>query len=73
MRFRNWEIRPGERALLVQGKPVQVGSRAFDVLRILVERQDDVVTRRELLDSVWPGLVVEENNLSVQLPPSERP
>lgn len=67
MRFRNWEIRPGERALLVQGKPVQVGSRAFDVLRILVERQDDVVTRRELLDSVWPGLVVEENNLSVQI------
>jgi adenylate cyclase len=46
---------------------VSVGSRAFDVLVALLERRERVVTKAELLDLVWPGLVVEENNLEVQV------
>ena len=66
-RFADWEIRPRERVLIVAGQPVRIGSRAFDVLWALVQRAGQVLARAELLDAAWPGLVVEENNLSVQI------
>lgn len=66
-RFRGWEIRPEERLLLVDNKPVRIGSRAFEVLVTLAERRGTMVTKEELLDAAWPGLVVEENNVSVQV------
>ena len=66
-RFDHFEIRPTERRLLVDGHPASLGARAFDLLLALVERRDRTVTKNELLDLVWPGLVVEENNLQVQI------
>jgi DNA-binding winged helix-turn-helix (wHTH) protein/TolB-like protein len=66
-RFGRFELRPGERALLAEGKALRLGGRAFDILLALVERRDRVVEFDELLDVVWPGLAVEENNLSVQI------
>lgn len=65
--FPGWEIRPQERVLLIGGKPVRIGSRAFDLLRALAERPARVVSKRELIELVWPDVVVEENNLSVQI------
>lgn len=67
LRFGRAEVRPRERQLLVEGAPAGVGARAFDVLLALIERRDRLVTKHELLDLVWPGLVVEENNLQVQI------
>ena len=61
------EIRVAERRVLVDGQPVSLGSRAFDLLLALAERRDRVATKDELLEAAWPGLVVEENNLSVQV------
>ena len=55
------------RQLLIDGKPAKLGARAFDVLVALIERRDRTVTKNELLDIVWPGLVVEENNLQVHI------
>ena len=52
---------------MVEGQSAPVGSRAFDVLLALIERRDRVVTKDELLDLAWPGVVVEENNLHVQV------
>ena len=66
-RFGQVEVRPSERQLLVEGKPAPVGARAFDVLLALIDNRDRVVTKNELFDRVWPGLVVEENNLHVQI------
>jgi adenylate cyclase len=66
-RFGRFEIRPDERSLRVAGEPAVLGARAFDVLLALVQRRDRVVTKNELLDLVWPGVVVEENNLTVQI------
>jgi TolB-like protein/DNA-binding winged helix-turn-helix (wHTH) protein/tetratricopeptide (TPR) repeat protein len=46
---------------------VQLGTRAFRILGLLVERRGGIVTRQEMMDAVWPNVVVEENNLAVQL------
>ena len=56
-----------ERKLLLAGEPVQVGSRAFDMLVVLVERAGSIIPADELKRLVWPGLTVEESNLRVQL------
>ncbi len=61
------EIRPAERQLLVAGRPVGVGARAFDVLIALVDRRERIVSKDELLDIVWPHAIVEENNLQAQI------
>ncbi len=66
-RFGSFEVQPNQRRLLVDGHPVALGPRAFDVLLALAERAGQLVTKNELLDLVWPGLVVEENNLQVQI------
>jgi predicted ATPase/DNA-binding winged helix-turn-helix (wHTH) protein len=66
-RFDRFELAPAERQLTIGGAPATVGARAFDLLLALVERRDRVVPKSELLDLVWPGLVVEENNLQVQV------
>lgn len=65
--FQQFEIRPEARQLLVGGQPVGIGARAFDVLLALAERSQRVVSKAELLDLAWPGVVVEENNLTVQI------
>jgi len=67
LKFGRFELQARQRRLLQDGDPVPVGTRAFDVLVTLAERRDRVVTKAELLDLVWPGLVVEENNLQVQI------
>ena len=66
-RFDRFEVRPAERRLLNAGAPTALGARAFDVLICLIEHRDRLVTKQELIEAVWPGLVVEENNLSVQV------
>ena len=66
-RFGTFELQPGERRLLAGGEAVVVGPRAFDLLVALVQRAGRLVTKEELLDRVWPKLVVEENNLQVQV------
>ena len=47
--------------------PLKIGSRAEDVLRVLVERAGELVSKDEIITRVWPGLVVEESNLTVQI------
>ncbi len=66
-RFGDTVIDAAERHVKVGGRPAKLGARAFDLLLALVERRDRVVAKNELLDIVWPKLVVEENNLQVQV------
>ncbi len=53
--FGRFELLPAERRLLDGGVPVSLGSRAFDLLVALVENNDRVVSKDELLQLVWPG------------------
>lgn len=65
--FGRFVIQPAARQVLVDGAPAKLGARAFDLLLVLVEHRDRLVGKHELLDLVWPGLVVEENNLQVHI------
>ncbi|MEO8751858.1 MAG: winged helix-turn-helix domain-containing protein [Casimicrobiaceae bacterium] len=66
-RFGRFELRPATRQLLVDEQPAALGTRAFDLLLALIERRERMVTKSELFDLVWSGLVVEEGNLQVQV------
>src|SRR4030095_16317999 len=66
-RFACFELQPYERRLLVAGEPAAVGPHAFDLLIALVARAGRLVTKDELLERIWPNLVVEENNLQQQV------
>ncbi len=66
-RFGAVEVRTAQRQVLVGGRPAAIGARAFDVLLVLLEHRDRVVSKDELIGKVWEGLVVEENNLQVQI------
>jgi predicted ATPase/DNA-binding winged helix-turn-helix (wHTH) protein len=66
-RFERFEVQRQQRRLLVDGEAVAIGARAYDVLLALIDRSGQLVTKQELLDAVWSGLVVEENNLVVQV------
>jgi TolB-like protein/class 3 adenylate cyclase/tetratricopeptide (TPR) repeat protein len=47
--------------------PVAIGSRALDVLRVLIAAEGDLVSKNEIMAAVWPRTVVEDNNLTVQI------
>lgn len=61
------EVRGRERRVLVGGRPATLGARAFDLLMALIAHRDRVVSKAELMALVWPGVIVEENNLTVQI------
>jgi predicted ATPase/DNA-binding winged helix-turn-helix (wHTH) protein len=67
LRFGHCELRPLERQLLIDGRRAALGGRAFDLLLVLAERAGRLVTKQELLDLVWPDVIVEEGNLTVQM------
>ncbi len=65
--FGRFRLDPARRALLADGQPVTLSSRGFDILQLLVEHRDRIVTKDEILRRVWRGTIVEENNLAVQI------
>lgn len=67
MRFGRFTWFPSQRKLLEGAHPVPIGARAYDLLCVLIDNRDRVMTKDELLELAWPGVVVEENNLSVQI------
>lgn len=56
-----------DRELRRDGAPVALGQRALAILRILLDAAGKVVTKAELLERAWPGVTVEEGNISVQI------
>ena len=50
-----------------EGAPVALGPRAFNLLSLLVDRKGELVSKEEIMKAVWPGRVVEEANLNVQI------
>ena len=49
------------------GAPIALGKRAVAVLAELVRSAPQLVPKTRILEAAWPGLVVEEGNLAVQI------
>lgn len=54
-------------SLLREGEKVSLNHRMYQVLRLLIERQGEVVTKDEFFKEVWGGSFVEDNNLTVTI------
>jgi DNA-binding winged helix-turn-helix (wHTH) protein len=65
--FGRFRVLLRRRRLLADGVPVELGTRAFDLLLVLLEADGALVTKEELLNRVWPDVVVSEENLKVQI------
>ena len=67
LEFGRFRVLLRQRRLLAGGEPVELGGRAFDILMVLVEADGALVTKTELLQLVWPDVVVCPDNLRVQI------
>ena len=56
--------RTQQRVLRSDGTPVALTPRLFSALLVFVERSGELLDKGSIMDTVWPGLVVEENNLN---------
>jgi DNA-binding winged helix-turn-helix (wHTH) protein/pimeloyl-ACP methyl ester carboxylesterase len=63
-RFGPFRLEIDERRLLCEGRVVPLRTKVFDTLRVLVEHSGRLLTKHELMQSLWPDAVVEENNLN---------
>jgi DNA-binding winged helix-turn-helix (wHTH) protein len=58
---------PSARTLLLDGIPVSIGARAFDLLIVLLTSQGEVVSKEKIIRHVWPTTTVDESNLRFQM------
>lgn len=65
--FDRFRVNSLSRQLYLDDCPVQLTSKAFDTLLVLLENAGEVVTKAALFDRVWPETAVEENNLTQQI------
>ena len=67
IRLGRYELRPDTRELCEHGRPLRIGERAFDILLALVDAGGRPLSRDALFDRAWPGRVVLDDNLKVQV------
>src|SRR5712671_389386 len=65
--FGRFRVLLRQRQLVADGVPIELGTRALDLLLVLLEADGSLVTKDELFRRVWPGIVVSEANLKVQI------
>ena len=65
--FGPFTLDPGRATLSRHGRPVSVGHKGLLLLQALLRTPGQTVDKASLMDAVWPGLAVEESNLSVQI------
>lgn len=65
--FETFRLDPLKRQLLRDGKIVPLTAKAIAALSILVSRRGEIVTKDELMNTLWADTVVEENNLTQQI------
>jgi DNA-binding winged helix-turn-helix (wHTH) protein len=67
LEFGRFRVLLRQRQLVADGVPIGLGTRALDLLLVLLEADGSLVTKEQLLSRVWPGIVVSDENLKVQI------
>jgi predicted ATPase/DNA-binding winged helix-turn-helix (wHTH) protein len=65
--FGPFRLIPRRQLLLLDGRPVRLGGRAFELLQLLVQRCGEVVSKDELMAAAWPGTFIHDSNLKVNM------
>jgi DNA-binding winged helix-turn-helix (wHTH) protein len=65
--FGPFRLLPTQFLLLDGDKPVSLGSRALEILTVLLERPGELISKQELMARVWPDVFVEPANLTVHI------
>jgi DNA-binding winged helix-turn-helix (wHTH) protein len=65
--FGPFRLRPAQFLLLEGDEPVRLGSRALEILVVLIERPGELVSKEQLMGRVWPTTFVEPANLTVHI------
>lgn len=55
------------RDVFKDGVALRIGTRAFEILELLIRHQGQLLSKEQILQRVWPDTVVEENNLQVHI------
>lgn len=66
-RFGPYLLNRYKRGLLRDGQPLNLGSRAFDILCIFLSHAGQILNKEQLINAAWPDTVVEESNLRVHI------
>ena len=62
-----WEVDLARRELRARGAAVPIGTRAFEIIEVLVQSAGELVTKNDLMGRVWPGALVEDNTLQFHI------
>jgi Tol biopolymer transport system component/DNA-binding winged helix-turn-helix (wHTH) protein len=62
--FDNFRFDPETRSLWCEGELISVFPKSLEILAVLVAKHGEIVSREELLETVWPGTFVEESNIT---------
>lgn len=65
--FGPFRLVPRRQLLLLDGRPVKLGGRAFELLQALVQRSGELVSKDELMEAAWPGTFLHDSNLKVNM------
>jgi DNA-binding winged helix-turn-helix (wHTH) protein len=65
--FGRFRVLLRRRRLVADDVPIELGTRALDLLVVLLEANGSMVSKDELFSRVWPGIAVSEANLKVQI------
>ncbi len=61
--FGPFHLVANERLLTKEGAPVELGSRALDILTVLISTPNEIVSKKDLMSRVWPDVIVEDGSL----------
>jgi DNA-binding winged helix-turn-helix (wHTH) protein len=67
LEFGRFRVLLRQRQLVADGVPIELGTRALDLLLVLLDADGSLVTKDELMSRVWRGIVVAEENLKTQI------
>jgi DNA-binding winged helix-turn-helix (wHTH) protein len=67
LEFGRFRVLLRQRQLLANGVPIELGTRAFELLLALLETNGSLISKEQLLTRVWPGIAIAEDNLKVHV------